>query len=80
MQYEDVNKYELAYIIGVRMLQLEAGAVPVSTFGENVTTMEIAREDVRSGLLPYVIYRRGAHGDVPYKVTRDFKCRRVSVE
>lgn len=53
-----LTQYEKAHLIGIRLLQLQQGAIPVST--ENIhdmTMIEIAERDIQSGKLPLVLKR-----------------------
>lgn len=68
-----LTKYERARIIGVRALQLNYGApplVPVEKVG-TTNTLDIARYEVNSGILPVSVFRYTEGGEsqsIPLKV------------
>lgn len=53
-----MSSYQRAYLIGIRLMQLNEGAIPATTYDNNRARMpltEIARNDVRSGKLNLVL-------------------------
>ncbi|EZQ06856.1 MULTISPECIES: DNA-directed RNA polymerase subunit K [Acidianus] len=57
--------YEKARIISARTLQLAMGAVPLidmNSLSKDVTSMEIAEEELKRGILPITIRRRFPDG------------------
>ena len=79
MNCEPISKYEKAYLIGARMLQLEAGELPVYTVDNtdlsSNSLIDIAENDVKSGILKYVIWRNDGRGsNIEYEVLQNFMC------
>ncbi len=59
-----LTKFERAAIIGVRALQLSVGAPPLIDISklDNKDPINIAREELKRGLLPITIRRRTSGG------------------
>ncbi|MFA5105878.1 MAG: DNA-directed RNA polymerase subunit K [Candidatus Micrarchaeia archaeon] len=53
----NLNKYEIARIIGARVLQLVAGAPPLIEVPQNPTAMKIAELELKTGVMPLVVIR-----------------------
>lgn len=54
-----LTRYEKAHIIGIRMLQLQHGAMPVSNENvHNLSIFDIAERDIKSGEINYVLKRK----------------------
>lgn len=57
-----ITKYEKAYILGIRLLELEGGEMPVFSTNPkdyiHLTMADIAEKDVKSGKLPYILQRK----------------------
>ena len=50
--------FEKARIIGVRAIQIDYGALPFIEVDENMTSIEIAKNELEEGVLPLSIKRR----------------------
>ncbi len=53
----NLNKYEIARIIGARVLQLAAGAPPLIEIPLNPTAMMIAELELKAGVMPLIVIR-----------------------
>lgn len=53
----NLNKYEIARILGARVLQLVAGAPPLIEIPANPTAMKIAETELKTGVMPLVVIR-----------------------
>ncbi|HQT44410.1 MAG TPA: DNA-directed RNA polymerase subunit K [Candidatus Micrarchaeota archaeon] len=53
----NLNKYEIARILGARVLQLVAGAPPLIEIPPNPTAIMIAELELKSGVMPLVVIR-----------------------
>ena len=74
-----LTRYERAYLIGVRLAQLEGGSLPVFSLDpivyRHLDLMTIAERDVQSGALKWTIDRRVAKNHVTTMVLLpDFRC------
>ncbi|MFA4983275.1 MAG: DNA-directed RNA polymerase subunit K [Candidatus Micrarchaeia archaeon] len=55
----NLNKFELARIIGARALQLSYGAPPLVEVAQNQSCVEVARHELDVGIIPLVVMRQG---------------------
>lgn len=77
-QTSRLTLYEKAYLIGIRVLQLEGGAIPLTDLHPNTNIDDIAEADVNSGLLPFIIRRRAPGGKhVAVRVLKNMRCAKV---
>jgi len=54
----NLNKYELARIIGARSLQLSYGAPPLIEVGAGQSSIQVATRELEAGLIPLVVLRQ----------------------
>ena len=52
---EELNKFELARIIGARALQLSLGAPPLIKPEEGIDFLSLAKEELDKGAIPLVV-------------------------
>ena len=69
-----LNQYEKAYAIGIRLMQLYDGQPPVTQVVGDATILEIAEEDVASGLLNMTLCVKMVNGEsMKLCLLKDFK-------
>lgn len=64
-----LTKFEKARIIGLRALELSLGApplIPIDQDGDEISTTEIAKQEVERKVLPLIIGRRMPDGSYVY--------------
>ena len=52
-----LNKFELARILGARALQLSYGAPPLLEVAPGNSSIDIAKAELESGIIPLVVMR-----------------------
>ncbi len=61
-----LTRFEIARVVGVRVLQLSRGAPPLIRVKKGMEAPEIAKEEMRKGVLPFSIIREYPNGKVEY--------------
>ena len=54
---DELNKFEIARILGARALQLSLGAPPLVEVSELESSIGLARREFDSGIIPLVVVR-----------------------
>ena len=62
--FNRMTKYELVRIIGTRRKQLVMGAKPLVKNTENLTEQEIAIEELKNKMIPFIISRHCPNGNI----------------
>lgn len=57
MATHSLNKFELARIIGARALQISYGAPPLLEVKPGESSVDVARHELDSGIIPLVVLR-----------------------
>lgn len=52
---KNLNKFELARIVGARALQLSLGAPPLIKAGKEMSFIEVAKAELEKGVAPLVV-------------------------
>ena len=57
MTAHTLNKFELARIIGARALQISYGAPPLMEVKAGESSIDVAKRELDSGIIPLVVMR-----------------------
>jgi len=55
--HQQLNKFELARILGARALQLSYGAPPLLEVKPGQSSIDVAKAELESGIIPLVVMR-----------------------
>jgi DNA-directed RNA polymerase subunit K/omega len=53
----NLNKFELARVIGARALQLSYGAPPLVEVKPGESAIDVAKKEFEAGVIPFVVIR-----------------------
>jgi len=63
-QQRGITKYELARVLGARALQLSMSAPPLVKVTADDSLIDIARRELKAGMLPVIIRRKMPDGKI----------------